>query len=300
MSKRYKVLVLGGGGYFGLINSIFLSYLGQGYDFLSKIDSISGTSIGGIQACALIAGCDGVKLRDGFIKNGESIFTKRLANKINILNLPFYSNESLGEAIKQFVGKKTLKDCSYQKTGVSVFVPSYNMTKQQMKVFDNIGEKDSQYKLLDIGLFTSAAMFYFPVLQDKGECIVDGGIRQVVPVLTHACGLKNKLGIDFKDMDVFVLCAGNRIDSGRGDFSTINEWGPIDWLTKFLIDDITLSNSCTSKFWGQNLGFGSFEWFNPVQIFGGMDDVGQTDYLLTQCQMYKDLFLKKWEEFLNK
>ena len=300
MSKRYKVLVLGGGGYFGLINSIFLSYLGQGYKFLQKVDSISGTSIGGIQACALMAGCDGVKLKDGFIKHGKSIFTKRTANKINILNLPFYSNKALTAAIEQFVGDKTVGEVSHQKTGVSMFVPSYNMTKQQMKVFDNVVGKDNGYKLSDVSLYTSAAMFYFPVLEDKGQCIVDGGIREVIPVLCHACGLKNKLGIDFKDMDVFVLCAGNRIDSGKGDFKQINDWGALDWLTKFMIDDITLSNSCTSKFWGQNLGFGSFEWFNPVQIYGGMDDVSKTEYLLTQCQMYKELFLKKWEEFLNK
>jgi len=28
MSKRYKLLVLGGGGFFGLIDATFLSYLG--------------------------------------------------------------------------------------------------------------------------------------------------------------------------------------------------------------------------------------------------------------------------------
>lgn len=50
-------------------------------------------------------------------------------------------------------------------------------------------------------------MFYFPIRNDNGDAIVDGGVREVCPVMTHAIGLKNKLGIQFEDMDVFVICA---------------------------------------------------------------------------------------------
>jgi patatin-like phospholipase/acyl hydrolase len=58
-----------------------------------------------------------------------------------------------------------------------MFVPATNMTKNSLKVFDNITGKDDEYKLLDVGLYTSAAEFYFPVLNDKGDAITDGGIR---------------------------------------------------------------------------------------------------------------------------
>ena len=35
-----------------------------------------------------------------------------------------------------------------------------------------------------------------------------------------------------------------------------------------------------SKFWGENLGFNSFEFFNPIQIYGGMDDTSITEHIL--------------------
>jgi len=60
--------------------------------------------------------------------------------------------------------------------------------------------------------------------------------------MTHAIGVKSKLGIDFKDMDVFVICAGNSINKSTGDYETINNWGAVDWLTKFIVGDITASN----------------------------------------------------------
>lgn len=297
--SKYKVLVLGGGGYFGLINTIFLSYLGKDYCIPKVVNSISGCSIGGIEACALMAGNDAEDIKQGFINFGDDIFTKRLANKVNIMNIPFYDNSQLKLTLERFCGYKTLKDTKSIYPDTTMFIPCYNMTKGALKVFDNIRPNDENVSLVDVGLYTSAAMFYFPVLRnEENHCIVDGGIREVIPVLTHTTGIKHKLKIDFKDMDVFVLCAGNSIDRKCGCYHDINKWGPIDWLTNFLIGDITESNACTSKFWAEQLGFNKLEWFNPIQITGSLDDVTKTDYLLTECEMYKELFLDKWDKFL--
>jgi hypothetical protein len=93
-----------------------------------------------------------------------------------------------------------------------MFVPATNMTKNCLKVFDNVDGKDDRYSLLDVGLYTSAAEFYFPVLEDNGDAITDGGIRECCPIMTTAIGIKNKLGIDFKDMDVFVFGVVKSID----------------------------------------------------------------------------------------
>jgi hypothetical protein len=38
-----------------------------------------------------------------------------------------------------------------------MIVPATNMTKNKLKVFDNIQGKDDHYSLLDVGLYTSAA-----------------------------------------------------------------------------------------------------------------------------------------------
>jgi patatin-like phospholipase/acyl hydrolase len=134
-----------------------------------------------------------------------------------------------------------------------MFVPATNMTKNNLKVFDNITGKDNNYKLLDVSLYTSAAEFYFPVLNDNGDAITDGGIRECSPIVTTVTGIKNKLGIEFKDMDVFVFGVGQAIDAidcGCGSYNEVKKWGVIDWITKFVVPDITNSNISMSKFWG--------------------------------------------------
>jgi predicted acylesterase/phospholipase RssA len=60
--KKYKVLINTGGGYFGLTIASFLSYLGKNYSIPNEVDCISGTSIGGIITCALMAGCSGEQI----------------------------------------------------------------------------------------------------------------------------------------------------------------------------------------------------------------------------------------------
>lgn len=302
MSEKYKVLIHTGGGFFGVTIASFLSFLGKDYDVAQHVDCIAGTSIGGIITCALMAGCNGMDMLNGFIENGEKIFKKRWQNKINVLNLPFYDNKNLSETIKLFVGDKTIKDTREMYPCTSMFVPATNMTKNKLKVFDNVDGKDDDYTLLQVGLYTSAAEFYFPVLEDKGDAITDGGIRECSPIVTTACGIKNKLGIDFKDMDVFVFGVGTSIDgidNGCGTYDEIKKWSALDWVTKFVVPDVTNSNIAMSKFWGEQLGFNKFEFFNPVQIYGGMDDVSVTDHILSESIMYKELFLDKWNEFLK-
>lgn len=300
--SKYKILINTGGGYFGITIASFLNFLGKDYDVAKNVNCIGGTSIGGIITCGLMAGCKNEDLLNGFIENGEKIFTKRWQNKVNILNIPFYDNVNLKETIKKFVGDKTIKDTRNLYPNTSMFVPATNMTKNKLKVFDNVNGKDDNYSLLDVGLYTSAAEFYFPVLEDKGDAITDGGIRECSPIMTTVIGVKNKLGIDFKDMDVFVFGVGKSIDSidqGCGTYKEIKEWGVLDWITKFVVPDITNSNIAMSKFWGQNIGFNSFEFFNPIQIYSGMDDTSITEHILEQSLMYKEMFLEKWQKFIQ-
>jgi len=51
-------------------------------------------------------------------------------------------------------------------------------------------------------------------------------------------------------MDVFVICAGNSISKKGYKYKWVNDWGAVDWLTDFIIPDITNSNESMSKFWG--------------------------------------------------
>ena len=302
MTDKYKAVVFTGGGYFGVTIAAFLSYLGKGYEFPEHVDCIAGTSIGGIIACALMADCNTEALLQGFVDNGPKIFKKRWQNKVWPLNLPFYSNKALSDTIESFVGSTTVGQTREAHPMTSLFVPATNMTKNCLKVFDNVDGKDDHYSLLEVSLYTSAAEFYFPVLEDNGDAITDGGIRECCPVVTTAVAIKNKLGIDFKDIDVFVFGVGQSIDSvdkGCGTYKEISKWSALDWVTKFVIPDVTNSNISMSKFWGEHLGFNSFRFFNPIQIYGGMADPSITDHILTEAEMYKEKFLEEWEAFLK-
>ena len=293
-----KVLVLGGGGYFGLINTTFLSYLDDP-DLCSKLGSISGCSIGGIEACALMAGASAKEIQEAFIEHGPAIF--KPMSKVNQLKIPWYSDEPLEETIKQVIGDQTIGDTKKRYPNTSLFVPTLNLSRGCMKVYDNVDGKDDNVPLLDVCLETSAACFYFPTRCNySGDAIIDGGLREVVPVLTHTTGLKKHCGVRFEDMDVFVLGAGNDTARVYPMYMDVKDWGAMDWLMKFLLNDVTGSNESTSRFWGSQLGFHSFEWFNPVAIAGSMADVTQTKYILETCDMYRDLFMYKWEEFMTK
>ena len=67
--KRHKVLILSGGGIMGTIASYFLNSLN--YDFLKDIDTIGGTSIGGIQVCCYSSGANTEDVLNAFVKNGK-------------------------------------------------------------------------------------------------------------------------------------------------------------------------------------------------------------------------------------
>lgn len=295
MNNKYKLLILQGGGYYGLIDITFLTYLGNEYNVAAKINSMSGTSIGGILTCGLMGGATPQKIQKMFLEKGGQIFKRR--NK-NILDIPWYSDEGLSKAMTELIGDQTIGDTRKLFPNTSMYVPVMNLTKSKLKVYNNINECDKEVKLLDVALQTSAAMFYFPLRNVNGDAITDGGIREVCPVISHATQMKQNEAIHFEDMDVFVIGAGQDLNKKYGNYSKVNEWGVIDWI-KFIINDITASNENTSKQWGQNIGFNSFTWFNPVQIYGSMDDVSEANYMLDECLMYKEQFLQKWNKFIN-
>ena len=299
MKNRHKVLILAGGGLFGAIPVYFLSKLGRDYEFQKHIDTIAGTSIGGIQACGFAAGAHPIDVLEAFEQGASKIFTKRTLAKLFPTTVPTYSADALSEFIEKFVGEKTIGDIKKLYPHLSFFVPCLNMTKNKIKVFDNVQGKDDEYALKDIALCTSAAPTYFPVRNIDGDAITDGGVRQNIPIVTTATGLKSKLKINFEDMDVLVLCTGQQIDKACGSYHKVSKWNLLQWALNFIVPDVTNSNESMSKFWGNNLGFHHFEIFNPVQISGNMDDVSNLEYMKTECEMYDKEFLKTWERFLN-
>ena len=296
---KQKVLIIAGGGFFGLVPVCFLSFLGSKYDFLADVNTLSGTSIGGIEASIFASGALAGDVLKSFVDNGADIFQKRFWAKVNPLAVPMYDSDNLSKFVKNFVGDKLIKDIRVLHPNLNFFVPCLNMTQNQLKVFDNVTGKDDYVSLLDVGLFTSAAPTYFPVINVNGDAITDGGVRENIPIVTTATGLRSKCGIEFKDMDVLVLCTGKVIDKNCGSYDQVSKWNLIDWALKFIVPNVTNGNESMSQFWGNHLGFNSFEIFNPIQIKGNMDDPTQAKYLLEECVMYKEKFLSTWEKFIQ-
>ena len=295
--NKFKVFIIGGGGIFGTIPACFLSYLGDSYKLSEKVDSISGTSIGGILASAYIAGNTPSSILNAFVNNGSEIFSKSLYNQLNPAAIPFYDNAPLSKFVHKFLGDKTVEDIAWRDTQCAYFVPCMNMTKNKIKVFDNIVGDDFNRTLYDISMYTSAAIAYFPILEDNSDAITDAGVLEVVPVITTATAIKDKLGIDFKDMDVFVLCSGNSINKDFGNYETVSSWNILELATNFIIPNITNGNEIMSKFWGENMGFNSFTWYNPIQVYTDLDDTSSIPYMLDECEMRKEEFLDKWSKF---
>jgi patatin-like phospholipase/acyl hydrolase len=89
-NKKIKIVVIAGGGVYGIIPCNFLRVLCP--KSLEKIDVIGGTSVGGILSLHLSAYEDTVKLYDDFKNNVSNFFVRRLNNIINPFS-PKYSEK---------------------------------------------------------------------------------------------------------------------------------------------------------------------------------------------------------------
>ena len=145
MSKKHKVLVIAGGGIFGIIPSAFLSFVGN---FLDDIDTLSGCSIGGILASSYAAGADPQDVLDGFIEGGDKIFKKRLISMINPIACPTYSNEQLRLFINKYTGDMVLDEVKKIHPNLNLIVPTLNLTDDKYKVFDNISKSETIDKII--------------------------------------------------------------------------------------------------------------------------------------------------------
>lgn len=295
--SKVKVLCLCGGGIFGAIIAKFLTYIPK--DFVKDIDVLSGCSIGGILTNAYACGADPQQILNQFLQSGKKIFEKRFVAKINPLASPTYDNDYLKKMIQKFCGDTRLKDIQNKYPKLKTIIPALNITDDQYVVFRNFVESDDNIDLVTLSLMTSAAPTYFQGVQYKGKCYVDGGMIQVAPLLTTVTALKNRLGIQFSDMDVLMMGTGTLIDKTPITYNQYVKFNQLDVCLKIIVPYVTLSNQLATKYWAKGLGFNSFEFFNPIQIWGSLDETKNMDTMMEDCQMYKKKFLIAWHNFMS-
>jgi predicted acylesterase/phospholipase RssA len=327
--KKYKVIINSGGGLFGYIITNFMSYLN--FDIRKHINVFAGTSIGGILAIAYSLFDNYQEINNIFKVSGPDIFSKK--NLLRIIGGPKYNNKNLKKLLKQLFGERRLSDIN----DINLIITSTDYTLNQPRIFENINLKPEQnFLLCDVGLCTSAAPTFFPAQEikwqtlnynlkdiplnekilllsanehkniinypdfNKSSIIFDGGLLENIPIISTYTTLHNELGVEPKDLDVFVIGTGNSIRKEYYSLNEINKWSVFKILTNLIIPYTTNSNEQTSIFWGLQMGFNSFTYFNPINIEGNMDDISIMTEIENQCLNNKNLFLKEISEFLKK
>lgn len=197
------MLALDGGGIRGLYTAILLDELDRSFprdagaadsDLGRKFDLITGTSTGGILACALAAGIPIRKVTALYEEHGPKIFRNPLAGGLfqklcwlrQSMFAPANRAEPLKAALEDIFGATTVGEM-YADRGIALCVPGTRMLKHSAKVFKTPHLTDlwidKSYRLVDICLATSAAPIFLPLAQIENanrpgemEAYADGGL----------------------------------------------------------------------------------------------------------------------------
>lgn len=298
--KRYKVLIIVGGGIFGAIPAHLLGMLPTDQQTLDGIDVLSGCSIGGILAAAYSIGQQFGLIDTTFQKRAGECFTKRFNAKINPLACPTYKNESIDKVLEDMIGDFVIGNVKNFYPNLSLIIPALDLTRDKYLVFDNIRGKRNEVKLKDIAGYTSAAPSYYSGREFEGNCIVDGGLIEVAPLLTATTMVKKYYKIPFCLMDVLMLGTGKDIDEKPLTLKAYNNLGLLGIATDVLVPYATLGNEMATRYWGANMGYGYFNYYNPIITNGKLDDTSLIPSLIEETDKYREDFLKTWNEWLSK
>lgn len=236
----FRVLSLDGGGMRGLYTAAVLNYLSEQFlnkrhpgstdncqlDIGSAFNLITGTSTGGILACALASGIGIHKIMELYRMEGPKIFSDPVPES-NLQNLTFCrwlarnrrkpanENDHLQKVLIGLFGEETLSEL-YSRRRIALCIPSVKLIDEKAKVFKtpHHPEKlsDRNLKLVDICLATSAAPIYLPLFSipaphDPGttEVFCDGGLWANNPVLI---GLIEALDLSDIEQPIEILSIG--------------------------------------------------------------------------------------------
>ncbi len=229
---KFRILSLDGGGIRGVVTAILLQRLTAqpGLSrWLDSVDLIAGTSTGGLIALGLAHGLSLDEIRSLYEKRGKTIFDDSWLD--DLLNLGAiigseYDNKALTAELKRLFGNTRLGGLRKH-----VLVTSFDLDNQSKdptnrrwkpKLFHNFAGKSTDRAMLayKVGLYTSAAPTYFPVV----DGYVDGGVYANNPSM---CALAQALDKRYEgagSLDDIVLLS---INSGTA--LTYVEGQDLDW-----------------------------------------------------------------------
>jgi len=244
----FNILSFDGGGIRGLLSCKLLERLDRLYPgYLEKVSLFAGTSTGGILALGLAAGLTPSEIAELYQKDGVKIFSKNIWDKIGDIDRFYYadySNTTLEEALRKKFGDMRLGDLKKKVLISSFRLDSGSVTKMGVrswkpKFFQNFEDdpSDSDQKVVDVALRTSAAPTYFPVYQG----FADGGLVANNPSMCAVAQALDKKTGKQKLNRITVLSIGTGV---QPKFVTgFNEnWGFLQWaphLITIMMDGVS-------------------------------------------------------------
>lgn len=287
-SRKYKILIIPGGGVFGVISAYFLASVSKGIASLGDtFDAYGGTSVGSLLCLAYASGASPVVVHEKFKEMSKDIF-KWSWRKLSPFG-PAYSNEALIAAAKEMIPGK------YGNIKKPIIIPVTDFEHNTLKVYDNITKRDDVDRdAYELAVESAAAPTYFEPYKGK----IDGGLTANIPILETATALQDKKGIAFEDMDIFVLGTGYRMVQKRN-MAKVKRWTSVQWL-KPMLNMLTEANEQKSLYLGSRMPFNSPPvFFNPIQVTGDMDDPDVIEDCEEKAQPYVGEFQMRLDKFLN-
>lgn len=284
--RTVKIVIVAGGGAFGIIPSYFFSVLGVS-SLVGLIDVGGGSSVGSELICAYGAGVDP---QDVYIKFRKAVLEIFKQSFWPTLRGAKYNTKTLQGALKDLIPGK-FGDLKFP-----VIVPTLDFKRNIFKVYDNI-IKDADCDLdayIPSTQSSSAPTYFIPF-----RCGIDGGIVENIPIMTTISAVKDKMGVDFKDMSVLVVGTG-RLNIPDRKMTEVDKWWVWQWLEPML-GELTNANEKASVFWAKRLGLHYFNYFNPVDLEKDwkMDKPqAYIDELPNRCNAFTGDFRKVFSEFM--
>ena len=251
----------------GIYSATYLSRLVTAFANLRKVNDldvgaafnlITGTSTGGIIACALAMGVPLNDIAQLYRQHGPNIFPLKMPTGFWGVIKQWYSRpralksgeQALRAALLEKFSNRTLGEI-YDQRQIGLSIPAVDMNTHRSWVFktphlsSSFG-RDSNYRLVDVCLATSAAPLFrslaaieYPDGSSGHDIFADGGLWANNPVLV---GLIDALGMAQPDQPIEIFCLGT-CSLPTGDVIGKNSLhrGLFEW--KFGADAATLSIS---------------------------------------------------------
>lgn len=238
----YHVLALSGGGYRGLYSASILRQMEEtlGKPLAQHFDLICGTSAGGLLALGLAAEIPAVELQEMFEKDGPKIFDsrgfwRRITSALKISAK--HSNKGLHDVLTAKFGTKKIGDLQHR-----VLIPAVNYSTGRGQFFKTphhpTFELDHQLTLVDVGLATSAAPVYFPIVRNQRGAFVDGGLVGNAPGFFGLHEIKTFIAAD-GPIKIRVLAIGTMTNGATMPGATNLDRGILQW--KASLFDLVIS-----------------------------------------------------------